>query len=326
MDFATNSIRIEQVTPEKAAEYLGCIYDHQRKLRKHHVSFLANEMRNGRFMPTAEIHLMFRNGEPSMVNGQHTCAAIVEYGKPVAVTMRKTIVKEVGQIALTYAFGHDTGLRRTFNDAVGAYNLAEATGLTNAQVQALSSAIRHICGGFYQPRNQQSQKGELTRRDSPADIVEYIHAWATEAKLFFNTTFRCDHNITRLLEKRGVLSVAILTLYYQPEKAIDFWRGVAMPDGILWADPRMTARRALEDSKGKTGANAVSAARLSRQLARCWSAYYRGEELKQIKILDETAPIIMFGTPYNGKQPRSYLPSKWNPEVTSSMQALAIAA
>ena len=66
----------------------------------------------------------------SMVN---TCAAIIKYGKPVLVTLRKTLTSEAGQVAMTYAFGHDTYLRRTFNDAMGAYNLADATGLTHSR-------------------------------------------------------------------------------------------------------------------------------------------------------------------------------------------------
>jgi len=305
MDFATNSLRIESVTPEKAAEYLRYNYTYNRRLRKHHVSFLANEMRHGRFMPTAEIHLMFRNGEPVLVNGQHTCAAIVDYGKPVSVTVRKTIVREAGQVAMTYAFGHDTGLRRTFNDAMGAYNLAEATGLTHTQVEVLSSAIRHIKSGFSKARN-----GQGTPKDSPGDIVDYVYAWAGEVKMLFTAVAYCDRNITKLLEKRGALAVAILTLYYQPEKALDFWRGVAMPDGIKWGDARMTTRGTLEESKGKAGASAVTASRLSRQMARGWNAHFKGEELKQIKVMDESAPMILFGTPYNGKQTAGYLSLK----------------
>lgn len=315
MDFATNSLRIESVTPEKAAEYLRCNYAHNRRLRKHHVAFLANEMRCGRFMPTAEIHLMFRNGDPVLVNGQHTCAAIVQYGKPVAVTVRRTLAQEAGQIAMTYAFGHDTGLRRTFNDAMGAYSLSEATGLTQSQVEALSSAIRHIKTGFTKARS-----GEGNIKHSPADIVEYIYVWAAEVKMLFAAVAYCDRHITKLLEKRAALSVAILTIRYQPEKALEFWRGVAMPDGIMWADPRMTARRALEESKGKAGASAVAPSRLSRQLARCWNAYFKGEELKQIKITDENAPMVLLGTPYNGKQSDGFL-SLNNAGVNSLLQS-----
>lgn len=319
MDFATNSIRVESVTPEKAAEYLQCNYTHNRKPRKHHVAYLANEMRCGRFMPTAEIHLMFRNGEPVLVNGQHTCAAIVEYGKPVTVTVRKTVVREVGQIALAYAFGHDTGLRRTFNDAMGAYNLAEQTGLTQDQVQALAGALRHIKGGF----NVEHGHGRDRKKMSPADLVDDIYAWSHEAKLLFLTAAWTDSKITRLLNKRGVLSVAIVTFYYQPEKATEFWRGIVMPDGLSWSDPRMTARRALENSKGKASTQGITPQRLSRQLARCWNAFYREESLSLIKVLDENGQISLLGTPYNGKQPFDFLPSRWTGEKDPARQSAA---
>lgn len=322
MDFATNSLRIESVTPEKAAEYLQCNYTHNRRLRKHHVAFLANEMKHGRFMPTAEIHLMFRNGEPVLVNGQHTCAAIVEYGRAVSVTVRKTLTREPGQIAMTYAFGHDTGLRRTFNDAMGAYNLAEATGLTRTQVEALASALRHVKSDFTKARS-----GEGHIKDSPGDIVDYVYAWAGEVKILFGIVAYCDSNITKMLEKRGALSVAILTLYYQPEKAADFWRGVAMPDGIMWADPRMTARRMLENSKDASGAGRITAAKLSRQLARCWNAFFKGVDLQQPKVADEGAPMILSGTPYNGKQAEGFLSLKGyaaTPAASASGQNMAL--
>ena len=312
MDFATNSLRIEQVTPEKAAEYLRYNYPHQRKRRAHHVAFLANEMRCGRFMSTAEIHLMFRNGEPVLINGQHTCAAIVEYGKPVSVTVRKTLVSDVGQIALTYAFGHDTGLGRTFNDAVGAYNLQETTNLARQQVEALATAIRHIRGNFARDRLSGGLgKSPPNIKTSPADLVDNIYEWAPDAKLVFTVMSNYDAKIYRLIRKRGALAVALITMRFQTEKAMDFWKGVAMPDGLAWADPRNTARRKLEDSTSNSSVSGVTPERLSRQLARCWNAYYKGESLQMVKIFDDVAPIVILGTPFNGKQPRDYLPLKW---------------
>lgn len=307
MDFATNSLRVELLSPEKAAEYLTYIYTHQRPRRHHHVMFLANEMKCGRFMQTAEVHLMFKNGEPVLINGQHTCAAIVEYGKPVLVTIRKTIVKDTGQIALAYAFGHDTGLRRTFSDAVGAYNLPETIGLARGQVDAIATAIRHIMSGFDKDRSGNGQP----RRVSPADVVEYVYEWAGEAKMLFGAVQYQDKNISRLLQKRGALSVAMITMRYQPEKALDFWTAVAAPDGLAWTDARMMARRKLEESKSKTGTTGITPARLSRQLARCWNAYFRGDQLGQVKVSDGLAPMVLLGTPFNGKQPSDYLPVKW---------------
>lgn len=306
MDFATNSLRVEPVSPEMAAEFLRHNYAHNRKMRQNHIAYLLNEMRNGRFMPTAEIHLMYRNGEMHLVNGQHTCAAIVQLGKPMIVTVRKTIAREPGQIAMTYAFGHDTGLRRSFNDAMGAYNVAEQCGLTLAQTEALSTAIRHIREGF-------SSRGKVRVNDpkvSPVDLVEDVIVWAPEVRLLVTVTEGGDGKIIRSFRKRGVLSLAVITLYYQPEKAIDFWRQIATPDAIKWDDARVAARNTLDRATSKRGTASVTAEMLSRQLARCWKAHYDDEPLKQVKVFDVTKPIFIAGTPYNGRQPLNFLPTK----------------
>ncbi len=302
MDAAINSLRVESLSPEKAAEYLLYNYTHNRRLRPNHVEYLLNEMKSGRFMPTAEIHLMYRNGEPVLVNGQHTCAAIAKFGRPVSVTVRKTIVKEPGQIAMAYAFGHDTGLRRTFNDAMGAYNIAEQTGLTRDQVDSVATALRHITTDFSQEHSRRS-----LMKKSPADLVDYIYAWSVNAKILFSVTAEVDKMMSRLIRKRGVLSIGLLTIHYQREKAVDFWQGIVRPDGLMYADARMTARRYIEVSKGKANFTGVTPARLSRQLAGCWNAFCRGELVNHVKVADEAARIKLLGTPYNGKQPYGFL-------------------
>ncbi len=303
MDYAVNSLRIESLTPEKAADYLKCNYTHNRKMRRHHVEYLLNEMKAGRFMPTAEVHLMYRNGEPVLVNGQHTCAAIVEFGKPVTVTVRKTIAREAGQIAMTYAFGHDTGLHRTFNDAMGAYNIAEQTGLTSDQVNALSTALRHILADF----TGESDRKRNDAKKSPAELVEYIYAWSIDMRLLLSITANVDKKMSRLLQKRGILSIALPTLYYQKGRAIEFWQGIARPDGLQYVDPRMTARKYIESSRGTSYFMGVTPAKLSRQIAACWNSFYRGETLSSARVADELSIIKLLGTPYNGNQPKGFL-------------------
>ena len=304
MSFDGNSIQVTYVTPEMAAEFLRGNYQHNRKMNHSYVTFLAREMREGRFIDTEVIHIMYRNGEPSMVNGQHTCAAIILHGAPVRVTVRKESVKEAGQIAMTYAFGHDTGRRRSFNDATTAYNLPEVTGLTNDQVGALSTAIRHIRNSF------NSRMGNYVARFSPADIVEGVIAWSGEARLVF-TCVRGDAKAERLMRKRGSLPVAIVTMYYQREKALEFWRGIAHPDNLAYADPRNAARRVLDASVERSRTDKkISSDTLSRQLARCWNAFYRGDMLKIVQPGKNTEPIELSGTPYNGRQESGFLASR----------------
>ncbi len=303
MDFATNSIQVTTLSVEQAAEYARHNYDHNRKPRPAHVDYLVNEMRNGRFMSTAEVHIMYRNGEPVLINGQHTCAAIVKYGKPVRVTIRKTIAAEAGQVAMMYAFGHDTGLSRTFSDSMRAYDIAEATGLSSTQVNSLAAALRYILEGFSATYYHKKIKM------SPADLVNDVYAWAPEMKLLQITTANTDGKISRALQKRSVLSVAILTLFFKPEKAIEFWKGIVDPDRLPSKDIRVTCRRILLDSLGSSLASKETD-RLTRLMSRGWNSFYKDDGLLQLKVMDHTAPMILEGTPYNGKQPQNYLPSR----------------
>ena len=173
--------------------------------------------------------------------------------------------------------------------------------------------MRHIKLGFV------GESGSDPRAH-PADLIDYAYDWAAEAKILFDAIANCDQRINILMKKRAALSVAIVTIHYQHDKAVDFWRGVAMPDHLAWDDPRMIARRKLEESRRTAGVTPVKPALLSRQLARCWNAYFKNEEIKIIKIIDKTAPIVIHGTPYNGKQPSDFLSIKNELTAAASKQ------
>ena len=310
--FSANSINIESVTPEKAREFAGYNYAHNRPMRPWWVKFLANEMREGRFMPTAEIHIVYRNGEPVLVNGQHTCAAIALYNKPVRVTVRKTSTTEPGQIAMLYAYGHDNGLKRTFVDGLGAYNIGEEYGLGPTRLAELNAALRHIRSGFYEEsRNKSTNHYEPS---TITEMVEMIPQWVPFFHMFWNQieARTAGGKIKALCSKRGSLSVVLTTLRYQTDTARVFWQGVVEDDGIMVTDPRFKARQVLENSKNTPyTAKKTSAAKLSRELARCWRGFLDNEKMMQVpKGIREGDPISIVGTPYNGKQPEP----PWWPE------------
>lgn len=307
MEMAMNSIGIESMTPERAADILRYNYRHNRPIRKNHVQYLLNEMKCGRFLSTAEVHVAFDRGVPNLINGQHTLSAIVLFGKPVKVTLRKSIVTENGQLAMTYAFGHDTGLRRTFTDAMGAYDVASAVGLQPTHVNALASTLRFIKRGFSHSGNAST----LKVAQSPADIVEDIYNWAGELRIYIKTISGLQSKANPWFWRQSTLSVALITLRYQPSKAIDFWAGVARPDNLAYKDVRAGLRRMLENTASHSGASSRSTASdlLARKCARWWGAFYAGENLEFARVATglEAAPIIIAGTPYNGNQPVGFL-------------------
>lgn len=297
MGFTMNSLQIETVTPDKAREYLGYNYAHNRPLRQTWVKHLANEMSEGRFMPTAEIHVMYCNGEPVLVNGQHTCNAIALYGKPVRATVRKSSTTEHGQVAMMYSFGHDNGIKRTPRDGLSAYNIGEELDLGSQRINDLAAALRHIRLGF-------RGEGEFTKATPMPlpETIERMHEWVIYARMFWGELSK--DTIKTTASKRGSLSVAMVTYRYQYDNAKLFWNGILAPDGLAWNDPRVVARRAIEDSKGTRGVRSLSSGILSRQLARCWRGFVNGEMMAQKpKQIDAAAAIVIVGTPYNGRQP-----------------------
>lgn len=302
MELPATSIKVESVSPEKAAEFLACNYAHQRKLDKRHAEFLANEMRAGRFISTAEIHIVYRNGEAVLVNGQHTCAAIRIFGKPVSVTVRKTQVREPGEIALVYAFGHDSGKKRGFVDGLGAYNIGEEVGLGSHRLQELSSAIRFMRHGFYFNRN-------ATERVSLPDMLEEIRVWAPFLRKFLDNVISTNERTKRIAMSRGCLSVILVTIRYQDSRALSFWKDVFDPTELQWSDQAAVTRRNIDDLDSFRARNKASgdqlAATASRRLADDWNAWF--SKMKSPRKNNSTilsAPIIILGTPYNGEQAR----------------------
>lgn len=296
MGFTMNSLQIETVTPDKAREYLGYNYAHNRALRPGWVKYLAEEMREGRFMPTAEIHIMYCNGEPVLVNGQHTCNAIALYGKPVRATVRKSSTTEHGQVAMMYAFGHDNGVKRTFNDGLGAYNIAEQYDLGPSHINTLATALRHIRTGFGFYRDPGARLTE---------IIDEMHKWMPFAKMFWGMDAQ-PSKIKQLSGKKGTFSVILTTLKFQNEKALEFWSGVLAPNGLLYHDPRSMARMIIDDSKALSViGDVVTPYLLSRQLARCWRAFLNGEIMKIKPRISgkDSIPIVIVGTPFTGRQP-----------------------
>lgn len=321
MGFSTSSLQVETVTPEKASQFLSYNYVNNRRVRQAWVEYLVREMQQGRFMSTAEIHIMYRNGEPVMVNGQHTCRAIVKYGKPVRVTIRKSSTTEVGQIAMAYAFGHDTGIRRSFTDGMNAYNLSEQTGLPPTIVNHVVAALTYIKSGFNIYR-----KGGGNVKDSPADMVKYVLAFSPTMKLFDAHVMPCEKLLLKRLRWRSILPVALLTFYYQPEKAADFWRQIANPDRLAWDDPRVAARRYIENGITRPR---DEEAKTPRRIARCWRAFYEGQNLEKVSGINPLSAISIAGTLYNGKQPAmGYMPDvdiEWTPVDNAEMEYREVA-
>ncbi len=295
-------LSIENITPQTAQEWLQYNIDN-RRLRTAHVEFLAKEMRYGRFQETAEIHLFTVGDVRYMLNGQHTCHAVVLYGAPVRVTVRRSSGTE-NERRMVYSVGHDKGLSRTFSDSVRVYDLADSMQVRSSYIDRIAASIRYAELNF-------GLKPPHTRRVSDIELMGIVPLWDTEMALLLETISPCAKEMRNTITRSDLLSVALITLFFQTDKAVDFWRGVAKGDLLPDDDARKRLRDYLVKVKWNNRSLSDKPSVITRRVVDCWNKFYDGREAKRVlqdrHIRDE---VCINGTLYTGKQPFDYWPDK----------------
>lgn len=92
-------MKVENITPERAAHYLKRNVDNYRKISKAKVALYAEEMKAGKWQLNGE-GIMF-DEEGKLKNGQHRLAAILAAGIPV----KMTVITGVGNDVNIYDIG-----------------------------------------------------------------------------------------------------------------------------------------------------------------------------------------------------------------------------
>lgn len=236
------------------------------------------------------------NGEKHLVNGQHTLSAIIRAETPQLLTVTEHQVETEREIAELY-FRHDNHLTRSISDAFRALDLVSQTGLTFTEQGKLGAAAGFIDGGF---AGMSSQK--RISRDELANAVTNL---AIPAKKYFEIIVGCRESLYTALTRRSTLSIGLICFVYSPLIAPDFWRQVALCDGLKVGDPRKTIHEFLSDVRTPGGgmkSRIASVGHHSRAIAAAWNAFIENRPLKQIKIIDDSAPIKLTGTPYSGNK------------------------
>lgn len=299
-------LSIESVTPKQAEEWLlgnGL----NRPYRADHVKYLASEMREGNFANTAEIHLFDDGDCVHVANGQHTMKAIIEFGNPVQVTVRRSSGTP-DECKMIKTVGHDKGKARTAHDSLVFYDVAGSCTIGKGYINKIGTAIRFAISNF------DNRSGGSSLRVSDLYIVQTIPLWESEFVLLREATMPCSHEMHNSLTRSDALSLALLTFYYQPEKAKDFWSGVASGVNLDEGDPRLKTIQYMMQSKyGRTRSRLEKPNVTARKLIYTWNKFFNDEQmLRNIPSgkMDFRAPVCIYGTHYTGKQPSSMWPDK----------------
>ncbi|MBF0115630.1 MAG: hypothetical protein HQM04_11400 [Magnetococcales bacterium] len=284
------------VTPEMAGDWLQHnVFSRQRSMRPRHRDALVREIQAGRFLPGTPIHFVRLRNEQLLVNGQHTLSAIEKAGIPVPLLVLISSADTMDEVAEIYS-RQDTNLARSVVDSIKARDLHSQIGMSLRQATNVAAAIRFVQGGFRRSDGKVCQE----------DVLTEVKTWEEEGNAFFEAIHGGGHDAL-LLMKAPVLSVALVTFRHQEVKAEEFWRQVAMNDGLRSNDPRKILHEFIDLTRANRGSfnrgsKAVTPAYVSRAVAVAWNAFFSGSSITRINVVDPDREIVLKGTPYKGQQ------------------------
>lgn len=234
------------------------------------------------------------DGRLWLVDGQHRLTVISGLEAAIKVTIR--IVEMLSEQAARnfYAGFDDKGSVRTNVQILDAVGIADKLNLSNRMARAVYEAAPIIMNKL-EPltgsSHVRSNPGLFVHEHRLATVAE----WAEQAKQY-EQIIEGAGLLYEKLRKTGAVAVALYTLRYQPAKAKTFWGGVAANDGLRKGDPRHTLVQDLLLRDIGSG----SVRQKVQQSSLAWNAFCEGRDLKIIKCVTN-APIILWGTPINGK-------------------------
>lgn len=297
------TVTTQLVTPSMASEFLAIAnYDDQRPTRPLWTKYLADEMALGSFKQNTLIEFVRvkKSRKLHLIDGQHRLGAVIRSGKPQTFVVLETEVESDEDAARLY-YRIDQGLKRGAVDQLRVLEIGNEYNLNYTELRRLAGAVTLIGSDWSRVRQQMFHPDERER---------LVKEYAPACRRYFDTIVRRPSDMKSATERAATLAVAVVTFRFSVEKfeakVEDFWEGAVFDDGVLLGDARKAANRHLVTVGMQGGAstgNAIhrSPAYSARYLARCFNAYVKGEPLKYPKVLDTTSPMLILGSPFNGK-------------------------
>jgi len=282
-----------KITPHLARRIIDeSSWEGQRAISPWHVTLLASIMRRGEWVGGGQIAFAECKGKLHFVNGHHRMESVIESDMPqsfqVKIHQARTLA-EVGEIYYSY----DVAARkRSVSDIINASTVSEQTGLPKPFIKKIYDAAGLLSNNLSQP----NYHTDPLKASDPNFKISVIAEWAKEAHEYLSLISKAEPQLRKRLLAGGVIAVAFFTLRYQPEKARQFWKGVADNDGLRRGDPRHTYISDLLARNLNTGTI------LQRTFApaAAWNAFFDGRQLKIIKVYEDR-PVRLHGTPINGE-------------------------
>jgi hypothetical protein len=213
------------ITPAEATAWLRC-NEHNRPVRKGHVNFLANEIKNGHWQVNGQAIVIADNEQ--VLDGQHRLLAIIESGKPIKSLVVYGITPEAFSTI-------DTGAVRSSADALYLHFDEHGIGI----VKAVATAV---------PWLKQLEKGALRTGGSSRISNHEVIVYATDHPSLFQRAER----LRSYPKDNRPLSIGVATALYEyfarkdEEKADKFFQDIFTGEQLERTDVEFVLRAAFQ--------------------------------------------------------------------------------
>ncbi len=288
------------ITPELANEWVTAYFYEKplmhsvmRAVREAHVNYLAKEMARGMFgSATIAFADCKENGRRFIVNGNHTLRAIVRSGVTLYLTVEHNECDTMDQVRHLYAT-YDKNLLRGRADSLRAYRAGEVLGITQTDVAALSAGVAFILQDF--GKFGGGQGGRIPDDVLLREMKQWIAPFGQLLVAVGAASTGPWHR--RIIRRRAVLAVALITMRYQHERAFTFWQSVVTAEGVSRHSPALRLRDFLmEMALESGGAVGLNSNEIATTVAYCWNKHYKNERIVQMKVSYDK-PLEIAGAP-----------------------------
>lgn len=285
------------VDADQARRWLAeCQYAAQRPTYGLRVRLYQGEMQAGLWRLSELRFARTPDGKAYLMNGYTRLTAIIQTGLAVPFTVTVVDVKDMQEVAAEYSTLDAHRVRQT-KDMLRGFNLEGQLGMNLSQQDSVARTAPIITSGFV-----------LHHYGRLASTIQYrlpfLLDWAEHARVVMealHTGHELDPPAKRIMNA-PILSVALITARFQPEKAASFWRNVAANDGLRRGQPDWILRDFLARLSTSTVRDYPQ---MERRVAACWNAFYEERQMAFARVAQGTdgdwAPIKIEGTPYDGR-------------------------
>lgn len=269
-----------------------CPYAGQRPLNEDRALLLASAMEHGTFLPNTQISFGRMKGCYHLVNGQHRLNGVSLSGKKISFRIEVYECSSKADLDALYCRFDQPGGTRSLTQISGSLGLHDENtdGLTSATAALLLRAtpllmidLRRIAP-VNRPRNT---------RDLDEKRVVAL-SWKSQAIDYQKCLAGGLTKRTGRFRAGGVFAVALVTLRYQNERAVAFWKEAVRDNGLMSGDPRHALHAEFLSSK-----RATTEYDLAEKACNAWNAWFQNRHLTVCKALG--SPLKILGTPYLGE-------------------------